>query len=66
MSDAEKKAIAEQFLAGLRNRDWESLRATMADDIVWSLPGGSVISGIVRLPRLNGKALELFLSKGNT
>jgi ketosteroid isomerase-like protein len=37
--------IAQTFLAGLRNRDWDSMRAIMTDDIIWSLPGTSRISG---------------------
>jgi len=59
MNDTEKKAIAEQFLTGLRNRNWESLRAIMADDIVWSLPGGSVISG-------TAKGIEAVIKRAQT
>ena len=40
-----KKQIAETFLLGLRTRDWTLLRKTMTDDIVWTLPGHSRISG---------------------
>jgi uncharacterized protein len=45
VTDADKKGIAQQFLAGLRSRDWSLLRSIMTDDIVWSLPGTSLISG---------------------
>jgi uncharacterized protein len=45
VTDADKKAIAQQFLAGLRSRDWSLLRSIMTEDIVWSLPGTSLISG---------------------
>lgn len=45
VTDADKKGIAQQFLAILRNRDWSLLRSIMTKDIVWSLPGTSLISG---------------------
>jgi uncharacterized protein len=44
-TEIEKNAIAQQFLTALRNRDWESMRSIMTHDIVWSLPGASLISG---------------------
>jgi len=44
VTDANKEAIAQQFLAGLRSRDWNLLRSIMTEDIVWSLPGTSQIS----------------------
>jgi uncharacterized protein len=44
-TEKEKTEIAQKFLAGLRNRDWDLLKSIMADDIVWSLPGSSLISG---------------------
>jgi hypothetical protein len=37
--------IAHTFLTGLKDRDWDAMRTVMADDIVWSLPGSSRISG---------------------
>jgi len=43
-----KASVAEAFLVGLRNRDWEQLRSIMTPDIVWSLPGTSLISGEAR------------------
>jgi ketosteroid isomerase-like protein len=45
VTEADKKRIAQQFLAGLRSRDWNLLRSIMTEDIVWSLPGTSLISG---------------------
>jgi ketosteroid isomerase-like protein len=44
-SDKEKNDIAQTFLTALRNRDWELMRSIMVNDIVWSLPGASLISG---------------------
>jgi ketosteroid isomerase-like protein len=44
-TEFEKNAIAQQFLTALRNRDWELMRSIMTNDIVWSLPGTSLISG---------------------
>ena len=43
--DEHKKTIARQFLEALRSRDWGLLRSIMTDDIVWTLPGTSLISG---------------------
>jgi hypothetical protein len=44
----DKRQIAETFLLGLRTRDWPLLRTIMAQDIVWTLPGHSRISGEAR------------------
>ncbi len=44
-NQSEKQAAAEQFLAGLRNRDWERMRAIMAEKVFWTMPGNGVISG---------------------
>jgi ketosteroid isomerase-like protein len=44
-TEGQKTEIAQKFLTGLRNRDWESLKSLMTEDIVWSLPGSSLISG---------------------
>jgi hypothetical protein len=32
-TDVEKTEIAQQFPAGLRNRDWDVLKSIMTDDI---------------------------------
>jgi hypothetical protein len=44
-TDELKKTIAQQFLEALRSRDWNLLRSIMTGDIVWTLPGTSLISG---------------------
>ena len=41
----EQTEIANQFLTGLRTRNWELLKSIMASDVVWNLPGSSLISG---------------------
>jgi len=43
-TDELKKTIAQQFLEALRSRDWNLLRSIMTGDIVWTLPGTSLIS----------------------
>ena len=48
VTDKEKNDIAQTFLTALRNRDWEMMRSIMINDIVWSLPGTSLISGEAR------------------
>ena len=45
MTEQGKRKIAEDFLRGLRNRDGSVLRSIMSDDVVWSLPGESLMSG---------------------
>jgi len=44
-TDSEKKQIAEKFLGALRDRNWNVFRSLITEDIVWSLPGRSLISG---------------------
>jgi ketosteroid isomerase-like protein len=48
VTEDEKKDVAQKFLGGLRNRDWESMRSIMHADVVWSLPGTSLMSGEAR------------------
>ena len=45
LTDTEKRAVAGEFLAGLKTRDWDRLRGIMTDDITWTMPGSSLISG---------------------
>jgi ketosteroid isomerase-like protein len=45
MTEVEKKEIAETFIAGLGNQDANLLKSIMTDDVVWSLPGTSLMSG---------------------
>jgi ketosteroid isomerase-like protein len=40
-----KQALAEVFLTALRTQDWDLMRTIMTQDLVWSLPGTSRISG---------------------
>ena len=47
MTEQEHRSIGEAFLRGLRDRDATLLRSIMADDVVWSLPGESLMSGEV-------------------
>ena len=45
LTDREKNDIAQTFLTALRSRDWKLMRSIMINDIIWSLPGTSLISG---------------------
>ena len=45
MSIEINKRIAEDFIRGLRTRDGKLLRSIMQEDVVWSLPGKSLMSG---------------------
>ena len=48
MTDSAKKKIAEAFIAALRAGSKRDLQAIMVDDVVWSLPGSSTMSGEAR------------------
>ena len=41
----EKAEFGQKFITGLRTRDWPLLKSILADDVIWSLPGTSLISG---------------------
>ena len=45
MSEAKKRELAEAFILGLTSHDEELLNSVMTDDVVWSLPGKSLMSG---------------------
>ena len=45
MIEAEKKAITGKFYAAIDARDINLLKAILTDDVVWSLPGKSLMSG---------------------
>ena len=45
MTEADKKYLATTFITGLRTRDAGLLGSIMVDDVVWSLPGASLVSG---------------------
>ncbi|WP_426581593.1 nuclear transport factor 2 family protein [Mucilaginibacter sp. R-33] len=40
-----KGQLANKFLTGLKNRDWELMRQALANDVTWTLPGTSLLSG---------------------
>ncbi len=37
--------VAERFLGAYGARDWEALRALLADGVTWTMPGTGTISG---------------------
>ncbi|OIJ92613.1 nuclear transport factor 2 family protein [Streptomyces monashensis] len=41
------RTIAERFLTAFQAREWETLRALLADDITWTMPGEGTISGTI-------------------
>ena len=43
MTESEKKDIAENYIKALTNRDAALLTSITTEDIVWSLPGASLI-----------------------
>src|ERR1700721_930585 len=46
ISDAEKKALATSFIEALRSLDATGFQKIMTDDVVWTLPGSSLVSGV--------------------
>jgi ketosteroid isomerase-like protein len=44
-TEEEKERLATQFLTALKTRDWQLMRAALADDTTWTLPGTSLLSG---------------------
>ena len=48
MTDAERKRIAEGWIRLARTRDPTLLDALLTEDVVWTLPGRSTMSGEVR------------------
>jgi len=45
MTEQDRKTIAQDFIRALGNRDGNLLRSIMTEDVVWSLPGESPMSG---------------------
>jgi len=48
MTEQEKKSLATSFIAAVRAQDVGGFNAIMTDDVVWSLPGSSVVSGLAK------------------
>jgi ketosteroid isomerase-like protein len=47
-TDSEKLEIANKFLTGLRTADRSLHESIMAETVIWSMPGDSLISGDAR------------------
>jgi uncharacterized protein len=48
MTDQDRKKLATSFIEALRAGDANSFRAIMTDDVVWTLPGTSQVSGVAK------------------
>jgi ketosteroid isomerase-like protein len=48
LTDLEKKKLAETFLHALGTQNWDLLHSIITEDISWTLPGTSSISGEVK------------------
>ena len=46
MTDQDKKHLATTFITALRERDVQTFHKIMTQDVVWSLPGSSIVSGV--------------------
>jgi len=47
LTDLEKKELAETFLKAVGTQNWDLLHSIITEDISWTLPGTSLISGEV-------------------
>ncbi len=45
MTETDKAEVVQKFTTGLRNADVSLLKSVVTDDIVWTLPGKSLMSG---------------------
>jgi ketosteroid isomerase-like protein len=45
MNEAEKREITRKFSAAMAARDIDLLKAVMTSDVIWSVPGNSLMSG---------------------
>jgi ketosteroid isomerase-like protein len=45
MTEAEKQSIAQTFIASLRAQDADLLKSITTEDVSWTLPGASAVSG---------------------
>ena len=45
MNEAEKGEVTRKFSAAMAARDIDLLNAIMTNDVIWSLPGSSLMSG---------------------
>jgi ketosteroid isomerase-like protein len=59
MTDEDRKRLATSFIVALRAGDANGFRAIMTDDVVWTLPGTSLVSGIA-------KGVEAVLKRART
>jgi uncharacterized protein len=59
VTEQDKKTIAQSFISGLGSRDGNLLRSIMTEDVVWSLPGESPMSG-------EAHGVEAILKRANT
>jgi ketosteroid isomerase-like protein len=46
ISDEDRKALATSFIEALKSQDEKAFQKIMHDDVVWTLPGSSVVSGV--------------------
>jgi uncharacterized protein len=46
IGDSERKALATSFIEALRSLDAKGLENIMTGDVVWTLPGSSLVSGV--------------------
>jgi hypothetical protein len=48
MTDQDRKQLATSFIEALRVGDANGFRSIMTDDVLWTLPGTSLVSGIAK------------------
>jgi uncharacterized protein len=48
LSEEDRKALATSFIEALKTQDEKTFQKIMHDDVIWTLPGSSVVSGIAQ------------------
>jgi ketosteroid isomerase-like protein len=58
--EEKKLAIANLFLTAMKTKDWDLMRSVMREDISWTLPGISILSGTANgIDKVIGRAQSL-------
>jgi len=50
ITEKEKLQLATDFLTSWKSRDWTNMKTLLSENVVWSLPGESILSGEVKGP----------------
>src|SRR5581483_12513640 len=66
MTDEDRRRVAEGWIALARSRDPALLETLLTEDVVWTLPGSSTMSGAVRGREGVAQRLQIVAGSGLT